>query len=148
MKGVSAYVPCFNNVTSVAGALAAIQRQSIPVVDLFLVDDGSTDGSRAVAEQLGVRVIAMERNAGRGAVRAAAMERAQQDLVLCCDATNHLPDDFLLKASHWFTDPSVAAVYGRIRQVKAETLADRWRGRHLFKMQDDLAVQHNALLST
>jgi glycosyltransferase involved in cell wall biosynthesis len=67
MKGITAYVPCFNNAASVGRALTSIQRQSIPIDQLFLVDDGSTDGSRAVAEQLGVRVIAMERNAGRDA---------------------------------------------------------------------------------
>jgi glycosyltransferase involved in cell wall biosynthesis len=148
MAGVSAYVPCFNNATSVGRALTSIQRQSIPVDELTLVDDGSTDASRVVAEQLDVRVVAMERNCGRGAVRALAMEQAQQELVLCCDATNHLSDDFLLKASHWFTDQAVAAVYGRIWQVEARCLADRWRGRHLFRMQEAMAVQHNALLST
>jgi glycosyltransferase involved in cell wall biosynthesis len=146
--GISAYVPCFNNAASVGRALASLQQQSLAVDELFFVDDGSTDGSRAVAEQLGVPVIAMERNAGRGAVRAAAMERAQQDLVLCCDATNHLSDDFLLQACHWFTDPAVAAVFGRICQVEAKCLADRWRGRHLFRMHDAMAVRHNALLST
>jgi len=148
MTGISAYVPCFNNAASVAFALVSLQQQSLVVDELFLVDDGSTDGSRALAEQLGVPVISMERNAGRGAVRAAAMERAQQGLVLCCDATNHLPDGFLLQASHWFTDPAVAAVFGRIWQADAKCLADRWRGRHLFRMHDAMAVQHNALLST
>jgi glycosyltransferase involved in cell wall biosynthesis len=148
MKGVSAYVPCFNNGASVGRALTSIQRQSIPVDQLFLVDDGSTDGSRAVAEQLGVRVVAMERNGGRGAVRAMAMEHARHELVLCCDATNHLPDDFLERASRWFVDPRVAAVVGRIWQVESTALADRWRGRHLFKVQEAMAVQHRALLST
>jgi cellulose synthase/poly-beta-1,6-N-acetylglucosamine synthase-like glycosyltransferase len=148
MMGISAYVPCYNNAASVGRSLASLQQQSLAVIELFLVDDGSTDGSRAVAEQLGAQVISMGRNAGRGAVRAAAMERAQQDLVLCCDATNHLPEDFLLEASHWFTDPAVAAVYGRIWQVETKCLADRWRGRHLFRMQDAVSIQHNALLST
>jgi len=148
MTGISAYVPCYNNAASVGRALASLQQQSLAVHELFFVDDGSTDGSRALAEQLGVPVISMERNAGRGAVRAAAMERAQQGLVLCCDATNHLPDGFLLQASHWFTDPAVAAVFGRICQVEAKCLADRWRGRHLFRMHDAMVVQHDALLST
>jgi cellulose synthase/poly-beta-1,6-N-acetylglucosamine synthase-like glycosyltransferase len=148
MNSVSGFVPSFNNEASVARALTSIQSQSIPVVQLFLVDDGSTDDSRSVAEQLGVTVIPMHRNAGRGAVRAAAMELANHDLVLFCDATNYLPDDFLLKASHWFTDPAVAGVFGRISQIEARCLADRWRGRHLFRMDEVMAVQHNALLST
>jgi glycosyltransferase involved in cell wall biosynthesis len=148
MNGVSAFVPCFNNAASVENALVSLQRQIFPIGELFVVDDASTDGSKAVAEQLGVRVIAMQRNVGRGSVRATAMEQAHQELVLCCDATNHLPDDFMVGASRWFVDPSVAAVFGRIWQSDARCVSDRWRGRHLFKMQEGMAVQHRALLAT
>ena len=148
MKGISAYVPCFNNAASVGKALASLQHQTLPIGELFVVDDASTDGSRAVAEQLGVRVISMERNTGRGAVRATAMEQAQQELVLCCDATNHLSYDFILGASRWFADPNVVAVFGRIWQNEANCVSDRWRGRHLFKVQEAMAIQHRALLST
>jgi glycosyltransferase involved in cell wall biosynthesis len=148
MTTVSAYVPCFNNAATVGQALASLQRQTYPLDELFLVDDGSTDGSSSVAEQLGVRIVAMERNAGRGAVRATAIAQAQHELVLCCDATNHLPGDFLERASRWFADPAVAAVFGRIWQQEATCLSERWRGRHLFRVQDGMAVQHSALLST
>jgi cellulose synthase/poly-beta-1,6-N-acetylglucosamine synthase-like glycosyltransferase len=148
MKPVSAYVPCFNNVATVGRALESLQRQSVPVAELFLIDDGSTDGSRAVAEKLGVRVLAMERNSGRGPVRARAMDTAQHDLVVCSDATNHLPPDFVARALKWFEDPKVAGVFGRIWQDRATCLPDRWRGRHLFKVQEPMAVKHGALLST
>lgn len=129
-------------------ALSSLQAQKALVAELFLVDDGSSDGSRAVAEHMGVAVVALERNEGRGVVRAAAMAHAQQELVLSCDATNQLPADFLERALPWFANPRCAAVYGRIWQHQAITLADRWRGRHLFHMQVEMAVQHGALLST
>lgn len=148
MNAVSAYVPCFNNAATVGRALESLQRQSPPVAELFLVDDGSSDGSRAVAEKLGVRVVAMERNSGRGPVRARAMDTAQHELVVCCDATNHLPADFTARALKWFADPKVAAVFGRIWQERATCVSDRWRGRHLFKVQEPMAVKHGALLST
>ena len=148
MKGVSAYVPCFNNSASLGNAVASLQRQSLQVDELFIIDDGSTDGSRCVAEQLGVRVIAMQYNAGRGAVRAKAMEQAQHELVLSCDATNRLPVDFMERARKWFIDPSVAAVYGRIWQEETMRLSDRWRSRHLFRMHDSIEVKHRAQLIT
>jgi cellulose synthase/poly-beta-1,6-N-acetylglucosamine synthase-like glycosyltransferase len=76
------------------------------------------------------------------------MLHAQHELVLSCDASNQLPSDFLQRALPWFADPQVAAVYGRIWQHQATSLADRWRGRHLFRVQEAMAVQHGALLST
>ena len=148
MIRVSAYVPCFNNAPTVGLALASVQRQSYPVDELFLVDDGSTDGSRAVAEQMGVRVVAIGRNTGRGAVRATAMEQAQHELVLCCDATNHLPEDFMARAIRWFDMPSVSAVFGRILQDQNTCLSDRWRARHLFKVQEAVSLHYRAQLST
>lgn len=148
MTTVTAYVPCFNNAATVGQALSSLQAQLVPVAELCLVDDGSSDGSRAIARHMGIAVVALERNMGRGAVRAAAMDRAQHELVISCDATNLLPVDFLNRALPWFAEPQVAAVFGRIWQNQASSLADRWRGRHLFKVQERLALQHGALLST
>lgn len=148
MTAVSAYVPCFNNEASVGLALGSLQAQRPPVAELYLADDGSSDGSQTLAKQMGIPVVALERNMGRGAVRATAMDIAQHELVLSCDATNQLPADFLQRGLPWFADPRVAAVYGRIWQHHANSLAERWRGRHLFRVQEAMAVQHGALLST
>lgn len=79
-----------------------LQHQILPLGELFVVDAAFTDGSRTLAEQLDVRVISMVCIVGRGAVRATAMKQAQQELVLCCDATNQLPCDFIMGASRLF----------------------------------------------
>jgi cellulose synthase/poly-beta-1,6-N-acetylglucosamine synthase-like glycosyltransferase len=148
MTPFSAYVPCYNNAKTISQALSSLQRQSLPTTDLFLIDDGSSDGSAAIALELGAAVVCFDKNMGRGAVRARAMELARHELVLCCDATNHLPVHFASQAMRWFTDPGVAAVFGRIEQMDNRSLADRWRGRHLFKLAKPVAVRHGAPLST
>ncbi len=146
--GVSAYVPCFNNRATLAAALQSVQAQTSPVAELFVVDDGSTDGSPDEVERLGVRVIRLGQNFGRGAARARAMQTAQHGLVLCCDATNTLPPDFVARAVKWFAEPQVAAVFGRVRGAAPETVMDRWRTRHLFKSEAPLAVNRRATLAT
>jgi hypothetical protein len=45
-------------------------------------------------------------------------------------------------------DERVAAVFGPVRQTKAITTADRWRGRHLFCLPDPLKVNRRASLAT
>ena len=69
----SAFVPCFNNALTVAASVVSMQRQSLGPSEIFVVDDGSVDGSCTVAVGLGVSVVAMGRNTGRGAVRAEAI---------------------------------------------------------------------------
>jgi len=130
---VSAYIPCFNNAPTIALAIQGVVEQAHPVDDFFVVDDGSTDNSAEIAEGLGVRVIRLGQNLGRGAARATAMEAARHEFVLCGDATNRLSPGFLQRGLRWFADDRVLAVYGRCYDRQARTTIDRWRARHLYK---------------
>lgn len=146
---ISAYIPCYNNEPTLAQAIASIRQQTVPVAEFFVIDDGSTDGSRRIAEGLGVRVIRHEQNLGRGAGRARAMMEARHDLVLSCDAANALGFDFLSHALKWFSEAKMAAVYGRMNQLPSHSVVDRWRGRHLFKINlaTKLPAQRGASLA-
>jgi glycosyltransferase involved in cell wall biosynthesis len=145
---LSAYVPVYNNRSTLEAVLRSIQAQTRAVDELFVVDDGSSDGSGALAERMGVRVLRQTHNSGRGAARARAMLEARHELVLCCDATNVLDPNFVEQSMHWFEDDKVAAVFGRITQPASLSVADRWRGRHLFKVGTDLELRHNSPLIT
>jgi glycosyltransferase involved in cell wall biosynthesis len=145
---ITAYVPCFNNVRTLPDTVKSIKEQTVPVDELFVVDDGSSDGSDKLAQELGCRVIRHEKNLGRGPTRARAISEASCELVLGCDATNVIPPDFVERSLPWFESDNVAAVFGRMWQEDNSTVAQRWRGRHLFKMDADLTVNDHASLST
>jgi glycosyltransferase involved in cell wall biosynthesis len=147
-QAVSAYIPCYNNAATLGLTIQGIQNQTHPVNELFVVDDGSTDNSADVAEGLGVRVIRMGKNQGRGAVRARAMEEARNEFVLCCDATNRLSPNFLETALKWFSNERLVGVYGRWVDRNARTAIDRWRARHLFQQEISLPVRHQSTLCT
>ena len=144
----SAYVPCFNNATTVGQALSSLISQVPPPDELLLIDDASLDNSSSIGKQQGAIVINLGLNSGRGAVRAMAMENAHHDFVVCCDATLYLPNNYVSRALDWFADDRVAAVCGPISQANAKSLSDRWRGRHLYKTGDRATFQRNAQLST
>src|SRR5271163_4059806 len=131
---VSAYVPCYNNETTILRAVESIQNQTVPVSQLFVVDDGSTDNSVALLKNSGVQVIINAQNEGRGAVRAKAMLHAKHEFVLCCDAGAALSSNFVERALPWFADEHVVSAQGRITQAPAKNVVERWRGRHLFKL--------------
>ena len=144
----TAYVPCYNNKESIETALLSLYNQTLAPSEIFLVDDCSTDGSHLVAKRIGIPVISNSYNRGRGYVRALAVETANCDFIVSCDATNYLPSDFVEQALPWFDDVNVAAVFGRIWQDRSRTVADRWRARHLFKMDESMSVDHSAQLIT
>ena len=147
MKLIAA-IPVYNSVETLPRVIAAVCAQTVAPETTIVVDDGSTDGSSACAEQAGVTLVKLGANLGRGAARARALAEAESDFVFMCDATMEAPPDFTAIALRWFDDPQVAAVFGRIVQPAACTAAERWRGRHLFKTEDSRELRQQALLAT
>jgi glycosyltransferase involved in cell wall biosynthesis len=131
---VSAYVPCYNNSDTIEKAIDSIRLQSKKVNELFVVDDGSTDDSVKRCKNKDVKVVCNTKNMGRGYTRRRAMKIAKNELVLSCDATLTLPNDFVINTlKRFYNEKSLAAVYGLVTQNHALTAADRWREIHLFK---------------
>jgi glycosyltransferase involved in cell wall biosynthesis len=145
---IGACVVCYNNEATLGGTIHSIQGQTADIDELIVVDDGSTDGSAAVAAALGARVICHPSNLGRGAARARSMTEARHDLVLCVDATGTLDPEFVRLVLPWFDDASVAAVCSRIDDPQPEGLVRRWRARHLFRTGAGAAVTRGASLIT
>jgi glycosyltransferase involved in cell wall biosynthesis len=142
---VTAYVPCYNARSTIREAVRSIVDQTVAVAETFVVDDGSTDGSGDVSA---VKVIRLGSNAGRGAARARAMAEARYEIVLGCDATMELDRHFLKNALPWFASDKVAAVFGWIDEGAKSTVANRWRGRHLFASKLKHETNHLASLAT
>jgi glycosyltransferase involved in cell wall biosynthesis len=129
----SAYVPVYNQAATLGPCLAALRAQTLPPVEILVVDDGSTDDSAKIAEAAGTTVLRQMRNLGRGAARARAMETAHCEFVLGCDAGDCLPPDFAARALPHFADhPRLAAVDGWFAQSHESGVVHRWRSRHLF----------------
>ena len=108
---VSAYIPCYNARATIRETVQSVVDQTISPAEIFVIDDGSTDGSGDIS---GVTVIRCDSNAGRGAARALAMAKARHELVLGCDATTILDRNFLENALPWFTSGRIAGVFGHL----------------------------------
>jgi glycosyltransferase involved in cell wall biosynthesis len=145
---VSAYVSCYNAAATIRRTVESLLGQTIKPAEVIVVDDGSTDGSIDAIRGLDVRVVTHPSNLGRGEARARAMRESRHQFVVCCDATNTLEPAFVEKALPWFENQRVAAVFGRITQPHARNVAERWRGRHLFKLDLVQESRHGASLCT
>lgn len=144
----AAGIPTYQSATTLPRVLTALRAQTPAEDPILVVDDGSTDATRDTAAHLGARVVAHPTNLGRGAARARIMQETEAPLVLMCDSTLAPAPDFIARALPWLDDAQVAAVFARTTQAEAHTCADRWRGRHLFKMHSPATLNRHASLST
>lgn len=83
---VSAIVAAYNEAERIGAVLEVLSNT--PILDeIIVVDDGSTDSTKQVAQRFGrVTVIAHDENRGKAAAMQSGVERAQGEILFFCDA--------------------------------------------------------------
>ena len=84
---ISVVIPCYNAAAFLRATIESILGQTQPVLEVIVVDDGSTDDSARIAESFGppVRVI-RQPNQGESAARNRGIEAAAGEWVAFLDA--------------------------------------------------------------
>jgi glycosyltransferase involved in cell wall biosynthesis len=82
---VSVLIPVYNEATRIASAIESVLAQTEPPAEILVVDDGSSDGSAAVAEALGARVL-VQSNAGVAHARNRLLREARFPWLAFLDA--------------------------------------------------------------
>lgn len=106
----------------VGEAIESALAQTYPRVQVLVVDDGSTDGSRAVVEAFGDRVDALFKpNGGQGSAVNAGMERVRGDVVITLDSDDLLGPTVVEKVVAAFRrDPAAVRAHWRLDVVDAD----------------------------
>jgi glycosyltransferase involved in cell wall biosynthesis len=87
---ISVVIPVFNEAATIRTILSQVAATGL-ATEIIVVDDGSTDGTRAILQQAapdlpGLRLLLQPRNLGKGAAVRAGIKAAHGDLVLIQDA--------------------------------------------------------------
>ena len=87
---LSVVIPCYNERPTIEAVVDAVRSAPVEDVEIIVVDDGSTDGTRELlkAKPPGWvdRIVLQERNLGKGAALRAGFQAATGDIVIVQDA--------------------------------------------------------------
>ncbi|MGW0567714.1 bifunctional polysaccharide deacetylase/glycosyltransferase family 2 protein [Streptomyces tauricus] len=125
---VSVIVPAYNEKECIANTLKSLAQSTHPI-EIIVVDDGSTDGTKEIAEALGmpnVRVIRQE-NAGKPAALNNGVRNASHDIVVMMDGDTVFEADTVRQLVQPFADPDVGAVAGNAKVGNRNTIIGAWQ---------------------
>jgi glycosyltransferase involved in cell wall biosynthesis len=117
---VGVVIPAYQAAAFLEDAVESIRLQTRPVDEVVIVDDGSTDGTLAVAEGLAtswtaIRVLS-QANGGPSRARNAAVEVVAADLVTFLDADDRMvPERVEVQVAYLDAHPEVDIVVGQKR---------------------------------
>ena len=109
---ISVVMPCYNAESFVLEAVDSVFGQSYPDVELVVVDDGSTDGTKALLDGYGARVRVLRQDqAGPAAARNAGIESSSGEFIAFLDADDFWDPDCLAKLHTGIEDGGAAISY-------------------------------------
>jgi len=115
----SVIVPVFNGERFLAEALQSVLAQTLPPDEIIVVDDGSTDGSAALAAQFPRVLVLQQPNRGAGAALNLGIRHARGDLLAFLDADDRwLPGKLAAQSAILAADATVDMVFGHVRQFR------------------------------
>jgi len=119
MFDVSVILPVYNREQSVARAIRSVLAQTCTPLELIVIDDGSTDGTRDVLDSFGSEITVLEQpHAGAYAARNRGLRRAQGELIAFIDSDDAWLPDRLASQMPLMERPEVGLVFGDVVHVR------------------------------
>jgi len=151
---VSVVVPAYNAVETLPACLEALAHQNYPCAgyEVIVVDDGSTDGTAAIARECGVQVMSQP-NAGPASARNRGAGIARGEFLLFTDSDCAPVPGWIAALIAPFAEPSVAGAKGayltrqsaivpRFTQLEYQERYDRMAGRDSIDFVDTYSAAY------
>ena len=149
---LSVIVPVYNEVDTVGRLIERVLAVELGGVEreLIIVNDGSTDGTREVLEEIGrtapdtVGIYHHAANRGKGAAIRTALDHVTGDVVITQDADLEYNPEEYPKLLAPFEDPAVSVVYGsrNLRRNPRSSWSFYWGGRLVSWVANRLYGSH------
>jgi glycosyltransferase involved in cell wall biosynthesis len=147
---VSVIIPTFNFGSYLREAVESVLRQTYPILELIIVDDGSTDDTESIAKSFAspVRYLKQE-NSGVSAARNFGVANASGDLIAFLDADDSwVPEKVEKQMARYASDPEIGLVHCGMREfdaVTGETTATNVEGEEGWVAADHLLFERSVI---
>ena len=128
---VSIIIPAFNEAASISKTVLSCLQSMDAIKELIVVDDGSTDDTRAVAFSLQrqhpehrIQIITSDRNQGKANALNLGLNRASGDIIVTVDADTQFESGDTLTAllQPLITQPEIAATTANLKIANPTTM--------------------------
>ncbi len=146
MGRISVIIPLYNDADNIVRCLESVCTQTISeLLDILIVDDGSTDNSVSMARNVLERhsmlqrahIISLEQNQGVANARKVGVQAAQSDFILFCDSDDWMEpsmcEKLLVKAENGMCD-LVVCDYNSIRGNSVEPVSECYKDNFLQQL--------------
>lgn len=137
MKKVALYIPCFNSEKTIGLCLDAVFKQSYPLQEVVVVDDGSTDKTVALAKKFPVRVLMHTNNLGLAFARNSAIKSIDTEYIASLDSDCNPDKDWLSNLLKHFVSKEIAGCGGKLLEYYQDDVCDLWRSIHMRQYWND-----------
>lgn len=112
MKKISIIIAAYNAEKTIVNCISSLKKQIYPQFEIIVVNDGSTDNTKKILEEINGIEIISQKNKGPGAARNLGVKKARGDILVFIDSDCEVRNKFWLKniASVFNNDNNVAAV--------------------------------------
>ncbi|MDW4905241.1 glycosyltransferase [Streptomyces sp. ADMS] len=125
---VSVLVPAYNEAKCIEATVRSLMRSEHPI-EVIVIDDGSSDGTARIVENMGlpnVRVV-RQLNAGKPAALNRGVANARYNLIVMMDGDTVFEPGTVRELVQPFADPRVGAVAGNAKVGNKDSLIGAWQ---------------------
>lgn len=131
MKKVSVYIPCFNEEKHIEECIKSVLRQTYPIDEILIIDDGCTDKTIEKASKYNVKIFRNKENKGLAFSRNKGILKAKNEFVASIDADVILDKKWLASIMKDFTSDKIVGACGNLEEYYEKRTSDFWRLTHM-----------------
>ncbi|MCF7835779.1 MAG: glycosyltransferase family 2 protein [Candidatus Marinimicrobia bacterium] len=147
-KTISVIIPAYNEENSIRETILSIQKQTVHIDEVVVVDDCSSDKTGEISRSMGAKVVRTAVNQGTKAMAQEYVLKKgfiRTELFVTIDGDTILHPSAIERTLPYFNDPLTASVCGFVIPAKIKTIWERGRFvEYIFGISLFKAAQNNA----